>query len=363
MPQDILYEILENLIANISTNIHPAKCEILWTSLDATILDELNKMTEKNLQLLLNLFGQAIEYKNGKLLQNSAPAINMLKKLISHESLSEELILTATKIAIVILLSTNIKLPQDQASSFVRHILSLNKKGIFLYFVEHMSNYGSFEALILPAFLRHCIESDLDRESFHVMTNLILKKSPLSCSGINLKTWKKYTIDFNGQIANMKIQNKLIQYIKLENNEIDNYVCSLICLPHLILSNIEEIASKLHQTIQELCHQLDNENFVKKHLFLLNCVLETAVHLNIDIANLNRSLMKTLLPYASNVSFVTAIKTLDLYFTALEFEENIVNNATILELNSTLINNFDSPYHQVSISTVFLRIVFLIVLF
>lgn len=355
--QEVLFQILEEYISNIALNVQPSKSTVLWTSLNAAIkneikqLDELNsQIKNKNLQFLLHLLGQCIEYKNGKLLQNSVEVLDILKKLMGHQNASEELVQTIVKIGIVILLSPNIKLPQDHSTAFVRQILSLNFKNVFLYFVEHISDYGSFEALILPVFLNNCVESDLDKESLHILTKLILKKSPLCFNGIKWATWKKYAINFRAN-QSTSIYTKFMEFLNLNNLDLDNYLCAVICLPHLNLANANTFAEKLRENIKTLCEKLGefeiDLNMHGANLFLLHTTLEAALHLDVNLLEFREIIIETVLPKCSDISLMSAINMLDMYLTVCK-DESIITLDLLRKMNCVLEANFDSPYHKVS---------------
>lgn len=305
----------------------------------------------RNLQKLLNLLGQMVESKNGKLLQNPLPVVDLLKIIMKHEFVSEELILTSIKITIVILLSSNIKLPQEQSSTFIRHIIALEKKQVFLYFVEHISDYSAFEALILPAFLKQCVENNLDKESFQVLTKLILKKAPLCMMGRNLSSWRKYAINFVNH--NKDMEKILFEYLSLEQNR-DHYLCGLICLPHWNVSEMDVVRTKLELNIKQICSELAiDDGDVRKRLFLLNMSVEAALHFDVNLLHLHEQLLSVLLPLANDCRYLLALKTLDLYYSVYQ-TENIINLDLFKKINVCLETNFSSPYHEVSVQKEYL---------
>ncbi|KAJ8935873.1 hypothetical protein NQ318_019457, partial [Aromia moschata] len=122
LSQATLFGILEHLIANIIANIQPQKSELLWLTF-IRILEDLatifatsqESSISDNIDLILKLIGQSIEYKGGKFLQKPVPLIQELVKLLNIGSLPESVVLTITQIGILVLLSKNVKVPQEQS--------------------------------------------------------------------------------------------------------------------------------------------------------------------------------------------------------------------------------------------------------
>lgn len=352
-PQDTLFELLEQIISNIVKNILPSKGELLWISfinlLNHLELNWENEPTEKishNIELLLKLIGQSIEYNNGKFLQNHAPLVEKLTKTLSIAHLPESCALIGTQVCILILLSKNIKITQEQASSIIRTILVLPHHRILLYFIDNISSFSLFEPLILPTFLQHCAESELCNENLKVLTELILKKAPLSGSGINLDSWVNYHIHFGSKESNTKIENIFITYLDSDNFE--NYMAALICFPHITLSNRDQVITILRRKVFELIEKIkQNETNLKQTLFVLNNTVECLIHLG-EIATLERNffiISEPLLPLAKNEEYICALKILDILVTALKDSE-IIQFSNLIKLNNSLAQIFSSPYHE-----------------
>lgn len=355
-PQDTLFDILEHIIANVAMHIHPQKNQLLWNILFKNLTDLEEKYNtnnseniSKNFELVLKLIGQMVEHRNGKHLQDPTRLIQQLVKLLSLSSLSEDVLIIIIQITISILLSKNIRLPQEQASQIIRKILSLNEKKVLLYFVDNVSSCSSFEMLILPTFLRKCGVYNFDRDCIYTLTKLVLKKSPLCGSGINLSQWNKYSLDFKE--TNQDIFEKLISYLNMK--KVEDYFCALVCLPHLDLKSDKRklLINKLHANLSVVLDSLENVKELhetKKCLFWLNISLESIIHLEQDFSQLKDvfpRLFDVLLKYASDA---ISLKSLSLLFTILKDCENVVNTEILQKLNAECENNFSSPFHEVS---------------
>lgn len=363
LPRGILFEILEEIVNNIASNIQPQRCELFWK----TCITILNNLSQKwvtnrrediaeNLELILKLIGEAMEYRNGKLLQMPVPLVQMLLSLLTLSDLPEAILLVISQISVLLLTSKNIRLPQEQASTLTRKMLCVPKQ-ILLHFVYHVMDYISFEALILPTFLKHCLDSNLDNESLHVLTQLVLKKSPLSVNGINLESWTKYCLDFSSRQNNKKIHEILIKHLFVEDDSLirnmDKYMCALICLPHLILDNEMKIEMKvlLDKNLELLCENIKvkSADDLKILLFLLLNTIECIVHTFAaeDLVSHVNLMFEIVLPLSCNVKLITALQIIDLYLSALKNETKIISMDVLKKLHSILEENFNSPYHEV----------------
>lgn len=363
LPQNILFEVLEQVIENIVLNIHPQKNQLLW-SIFIKILEELVELCKikkdekvvRNIELVLKLIGQSVEYKGAKFLQDSVPLIQILIKLLSFSDASESVLLIVTQIVILLLLSKHIRIPQEHTSSLIRKILSLPQKSVLLYFIDKISEYSSFEALVLPSFLRYCVKTNLDVDCFHSLTKLIIKKSPLCECGMNLDDWKKYPVDFKE--SNQQIINILKSYIVADNidillDNVDNYYCSLVCLPHLNAKGNIEIQEILKNNINCLIDRIkvsNDEGVLRKLLFLLNGTVECLIHLSgnevIDIVF--HEIVNCLLNLVQRPQYIVGLKVLSLCLAILKNDRSIITMETLIKMNKQLENNFNSPFHEVS---------------
>ncbi|RZB39164.1 small subunit processome component 20 -like, partial [Asbolus verrucosus] len=349
LPQDTLFEIMEQMIGNMVVTIHPQKSELLWncltTSLDNLVKNWKNSKEEKVavvIELILKLLGQSVEHRQGRMLLNPFPVIQTISNVLSNGDLPESTLLYATQIYILLLLSKNVKLTQEQASTIVKKVLSLSQESVLLYFVDNVSSFTAFEALILPTFLKHCLGANFNDEFAKILTHLILKKAPLVKSGIDLPKWTKYPIDFGSKENNLLIENIFLE--RLNVSEFENYISSLICLPHLHLIDGGKI---------EYERTNEDKSNLKKLLFLLNNTVECIIHLNqFDVMLEHFNIFVDILtPLAEEWDYIWALNILNLLITALQNHESIVNMTTLLTLNKVLASNFSSPYHEIRLLT------------
>lgn len=362
---ETLYNILEHVIQNIVYNINPHKNELFWT----IFIQQLKNIFEKyqtsqdekllaTLELYLKLIGQSIEYKEGKFLQKPISLIEVIINMFSEKAIPEQIAQTTTKIVIIILLAKNLKLPQDQASLLTRKILMNHHKSVFLYFVEHIIDYTAFEAFVLPNFLHYCARNELETKCFHILVKIILKKAPLCRSGTRLKDWVKYNIDFKEHMPTTVLHNHSTIKSLDSIEAIDNYMCTLICLPHttVISTSTNDLPEVLENNIIYLLKMLDNavqnsfQSKINQILFLLNLTVECFIHLfkNILPKLFMDKILISLLPLVNNSQFLSSLETLSLCIGALQDDCEIITMDLLIKINIALERNFSSPFHEVS---------------
>ena len=165
---------------------------------------------------------------------------------------------------------------------------------------------------------------------------------------------------------------------------LEDFLCVTICLPHIKQLDQDVAIRELKHDVILLCSSLkqtsnavgsksesdlsrsvqleskcsenevdESEKNLRIHLLLLATVLETVIHLTDDkmlkeVCNPDM-LVDSLLPYACDTANLSALRALDLYFTAykLETEEAAYCLELFRRLLSELLNNLSSPFHEV----------------
>lgn len=363
LPRSLLFEILEEITTNIVVHIQPEYSEVFWNvCIDALQTVSLKWSAERediaaeSIEFTLKLVGQAVEHRKGKLLESPVPLVKEISNLLSISELSETVLLALVQVGILVLLSNSARLPQEYASTLIRKLLQISNRNILLYFIDNISKYAGFEVLILPSFLNVCVKSELDVNCLKALTNLILKKAPPCGSGLKLYRWQKYTINFMPGEKNNVLQGILLDAIEGTFDDVDIYLCAVICFPHLVMSNslINILASKLSKMITVLCTTLKEahaEDYLKQKLFLLLHTLECAVHIMPtdflkDHLNL---LVDSLVPFVGDVLLLCSLKIMDVALTALRDEDDVTTVQLLTKLHASLETNLSSPYHEVSV--------------
>ncbi|KAF5285550.1 hypothetical protein FQA39_LY16615 [Lamprigera yunnana] len=357
-PRTVLYEILQEVVSNICTRIEPQKNVLFWNTcvdnIDRILSTPMSEDATKNIEWNLQFLGQALEYKNGKLCTNAVVLVNLLLKLLSRDDCVQSTLLIVSQLCVLLSLSRNIHLPQEQASGLVRKVLTTSK--ILLHFVDHAKGHSGFDALILPSFLNHCIVNNMNSDCLLVLVNVILYKSPLCNSGLNWMSWKKYFVDLktcNSNIERLVIVETCDDLIK----SYENYMCGIVCLPHINL-----VSNTCYETISNniklLCKGI-NENSTDccQLLFLLLATVECAAHLSNGnhLDDLFDLIIDTTLPLCTKPEFLPSLKTLDLWVTV--FKDRLSMD-TLDKLHNTLQSNINSPYHELRLYTLHIYTLF-----
>ncbi|XP_076264086.1 small subunit processome component 20 homolog isoform X2 [Rhynchophorus ferrugineus] len=357
----ILFQINEHIIANIAMYINPQKNSLIWEILLKILsnLEEQHKTgsnINENIEMILKLLGQMVEYRNGKLLQNASPVVQQIVRLISLDKLSEPVLLVLIQISVSVLLSKNIRLPQEQASQIIRNTLALNDKKLLLYFVDNVESCSFFEMLILPSFLRKIGTYKLDTECLNILTKLVLIKSPLCYDGIKLQDWIKYPLDFKDYSEDVAVVFDGILSEEWETN-VGGYFSSLVCCPHLVLKSTKKdaIVGRISNHLNILLDSFESsdDNTLVKRLFILNITIETLFHLtgpSVIKEHFNK-ILSVLSKYLTDLPYIISLKIVSLLVTMLKDDEDIITLDLLKTIDSTCNVNFTSPYHEIRLLT------------
>jgi hypothetical protein len=85
-------------------------------------------------------------------------------------------------------------------------VLAVPYTSVFLTFVQRVLTYPAFEVLILPQLMDHCQHMALSdnvvrvagigQDFLNLLTRVILHKAPLCETGMDLKCWHQYPLNF-----------------------------------------------------------------------------------------------------------------------------------------------------------------------
>lgn len=364
LPQEVLFSVLQEVINNICQHVHSKNTEVFWKSLIATIDKTLiqwqkspTAKSAKNIELLLKLTHITLEYKQGRMLNAPEILVKQYLKLIVVNQMPDNVLLVMSKIGSLLLISKSVQLPQEHASSVIRKTLAVESKVVMLDFIEHLTTYSSFEALVLPAFLKYYTQS-LDTATLRILTKLILEKSPPCQNGIGLDGWNKYPLDFTSNSD--KVLYHLLKFLSHDNiesilNHIENFLCALNCIIHINTLNNKAVFDILTKNIHLLLSTINNvgldKDYMQKLLFVLASTMECAIH--VSEADMLYSVVKEtkcvdillnlvqIFPYT-----ISCLRILDMCLTSCR-ETKLISMETLKSLDEKLLQLFSSPYHQV----------------
>lgn len=362
--REVLCNIMVELIKNMVLKIHPKNSEIYWITLIDFIKRKFHRNrtfdrdTNDSVNYLFLLCGITIECSMGKFLNSYEYFIENFI-FLDIMKLSESVLYNYCRIAVLIFSSDYIILSQENVSRLVRKMMNLQSRSVFLYFVEHMDTYSGFETLILPHLLKDCLRDHLEESCFFTLTRIVLEKSPLCGSGVNLTNWKKYPINFGSPGANSEIVTIMERHIAVRDiqrllRDPGHLLCSLICLPHVATGINDNVKEKLTGLILLLCEAMASvqKEEIKITLYLIQNALEALVHLSDEehLLQCFEPLLTTLLPLAANLEYPSSLKALDLLLSSLGNNKDVIQMQTLLRINDVLQDNFCSPYREVTIT-------------
>lgn len=85
-------------------------------------------------------------------------------------------------------------------------VLAVPYTSVFLMFVQRVLTYPAFELLVLPQLMHHCQSVSLSdnavgvagigQDFLNLLTRVVLCKAPLCKTGMDLKSWHQYPLNF-----------------------------------------------------------------------------------------------------------------------------------------------------------------------
>ncbi|XP_003702176.2 small subunit processome component 20 homolog [Megachile rotundata] len=362
--QHLAFKVLKEIISCILQHIHPQKCNVFWSvilsNIDITIENskcfQSTNEREKSLILLMQLLHTVVIYKDGRLVTDPVPLMKQLVKALRTFENENDVLEKITKVAVAILLATNVKLMQETSSQIILQLMCIQDIKLLYDVVNNLMNHSSFETLILPHIIRYSISTSFNNDTLALLTDVIKTKAPLCINGMNLSKWTKYKLDIRG--ATSDIINYLLKELEsLSDDDIPmNALRMLIILPHLEpLSEAFEDAFK--KGVLSLYKRILNHNGTETDLTKL-CLpfliaLESAIHLlepeilyNFMDTN-DIKILDLVTKYPDNKIILNATDLCITYFSTTQYREMYVNQTVFDNLNDNIVSNLSSPFREV----------------
>lgn len=351
LPQNILFDVLQQVVKNISYYIKAKNTEIFWKTITSTIDKCLtSKNSVKSLDYLLKLLIQMLEHKEGKMLTSLDLLIKLYLKLIQQD-IPDFLLPLVSKFGSLLLNSQNIQIPQENASTIIRKSLSSNSEFFKLDFIKNLITYPQFEVMILPSFLTY-FKNNLNESTLKFLTEIVIRKAPISHNGSSFSNWNKYNLDFGPY--NDPILNYMLDILD-KSNDSPTIFYALICLPHLKTSpgSLEKAIDRLKKLLLDINESINQDKGGElKFLFLVSNILSSLSHMMVEMdfyefVNENDILMKLLHVVTLEGCTVVVLSILDLILTAARNTE-FISMKNLLLLDENLREFFASPFKEVS---------------
>ncbi|XP_058805534.1 small subunit processome component 20 homolog [Phymastichus coffea] len=351
--QDLLQKILFTLFDCIVKEIHPQKCDILWTVISKMI----DKFSDKSLIILLKLIQTVINHKGGKMMKDVVFWARKLAELIDKYHNNQEILMEVINVSVAIFIAPNINMLQETSSFLILKLLSIDNQDLILKLAEMLIPYSSFETLVLPAILKKSMFASLSEEQLKLLVKIIEVKSSPSLDGISLGRWKKYGLKIQGD-KNIKFLSETLD--SLNTGEIkENALRVLILLPHL--TNLQEqLSGKLTQIIVSLYKRLfEKSNTQSKINFAFLLAIECAIH-TIDAANFRNLLNEFIIKdeilsivkeHENDLSILNAVDLILSYLKNSKSTEDYINQINFDNLHELLAPKLGSPNPLIRLTT------------
>ncbi|KAK7022825.1 hypothetical protein SK128_011863 [Halocaridina rubra] len=284
-------------------------------------------------------------------------------------------------------------------------------------FMRDVVEFQRFDSEILPLLLPYlntlmgsAKDKDVPKDIIHYIAYVTAKKRPLCNTGMDLSSWHPYIFDFsrlskdsyNETNVCTFIENKIKEGIEEGLSNFEDLSLSLLCIPHLLPINHQDLApyltwifndalalltdktEKLVDSDKAIVHKKkktggqvpevkasfdmnvkgSTPQFTKKVLFLIGLVIEVMSHIYthkdfLAILGQNElfNLLKKKCHYRENVHF---LKAMDIHFTiaSLAKDEGIINETFLKEVYLLLAPAISSANPQVRLLTIHILSVF-----
>ncbi|KAL9705380.1 hypothetical protein quinque_008898 [Culex quinquefasciatus] len=291
---DILFEVLVQTVTDMLEAISSAHLQPFWTTvyqaIDNLVPEDGAVSNESALDHILQLMGIVVEYQHGRCVANTSTLVGHLVKIINRTK-SEQVLASVSKIVILLMLSKHAKLTQLDASRLSKNIMTIGSasRAVFEQFVLGVAEYPMFEVLIWPDYLKY-FEKHLDTDSLHLLTQVVMKKSPVCIHGMSLADWKQFPIKLRSSEARDFITSSLNDKTGSE------FSMALILLPHLVDWECDVVIERsLKSHVRAVLSNLRN-NPDDHQYFMLSLLIQCLVNLDNGITDILLETVNQLLP-------------------------------------------------------------------
>lgn len=352
--QELLLQVMTDFVLNLVQNTNPTSMQVFWdvSNVQLNELLDYKDVPDMPVRNLLTLMGQAIEYRNGKLLCGPEVMIASLIRVVDSD-VSDETLMVASQIVAVLLLSPNLIITQLDASRVSKRILAISSNQVFESFVWNVVKYSQFELLVLPEFLRYFEANLHDDRVLKLLAKIVLEKAPLTKDGLSLSNWVQFPLRFKTE-ASLRSLEKRINNSDLSQS--DTMIMSLILYPHVQGQDCSRIKEQLIKNIDKICELLalgdepqsskgiDAFLANKRPIFLLANIIEAIIHMECTEWLNQPKIIDTLLPYCQNAQYSPVMNILDQLITIRSAET--LNIELFQQIHEKIADNLASQYHR-----------------
>lgn len=340
LDQNLLYELLSTIFSCITNEIHPQKCDILWT----VIYKKIKSASENCLLSLMKLVQLLINHRGGIFVKDSSIWSRELVELIDKHERNDLLLEEISNAVVASLLASNIKFLQETLSFLIIKLLSTDNEILLLKITEKLIPCSYFENMILPKIMEKKIISVLSEKSLQLFSKIIELKSPPILSGIKFDKWKKFSLKISGPHNSMILSQHLDS---LKEGEVkENALHALIILPHL--TTLENYKEHLIKSFNFLFERISKNNDHQQKLhFAFLLIMECLAHLSNTPDEFYSSIKECLISEFNLFSAAVLYKDDILILNALDLCLNIIKYSSSAEKCISL-TNFDKLHESLA---------------
>ncbi|OXU31234.1 hypothetical protein TSAR_014768 [Trichomalopsis sarcophagae] len=353
--QQLLFEVLSTVFKCISSEIHPQKCDVLWT----VIFESLDKFSSSSLIFLLRLVQILINHKGGVILKDYVLLSKKFAELIDKYEANEELLEEATNATVATLLASNVKLLQETSSFLIFKLLSIDNLNLLLKITEKLIVYSSFETLVLPQLFKKSSFSTLDGKLLGLLAKIVYAKSPPCLSGIGFENWSKFGLNVRNNAHNVTFLSQLLDSLQQSEGEVkEDALKALIILPHLTLSLQEQLRENLNECLSSLYKRvLEKKEHQSKINFAFLLAIECVARLTkpddfytVINSQSDANLLSAVVLHDNDVSILNALDICFSYLKNSSYAEEYINQKIFDILHNLLVSKLGSPNSQIRLT-------------
>ncbi|XP_075229923.1 small subunit processome component 20 homolog [Lycorma delicatula] len=363
LPRNLLHQVLDSMVENMTDSISPKHSEIFWSTIKTVSEEFLNNWKNnsdekfiKGLCFLVQLMQKALKWRDATWHYDPAILLKLLIHLLQNDFEKLQLLIVDTLSMVIV--SPRLLLTQEQSSHCINNVLSISNRVIIKKFIENTTTYSGFDLLILRKFIDFSIKEH-PNDTLNLWTKVILHKAPPVYFSANESN--RYIIDFHSNKLNdVTFSKLLLNELSTEDenkliNDIEKLLSILLIIPHIepiCETDALKVIQDLMKTVcNKLCNyeSIEDNNKISKLLFFLLCCIKCCILIkkfkNIKEFNLPDIIVKSLTPLIKQHSQpLIVLHCLDL---CIQDNKDMFSDEIKNICWGNLVDGLSSPFHQV----------------
>uniref|UniRef100_A0A1Q3EYM7 Putative u3 small nucleolar rna-associated protein 20 n=1 Tax=Culex tarsalis TaxID=7177 RepID=A0A1Q3EYM7_CULTA len=341
---NVLFDVLVQTVTDMLETISSAHLEPFWTTvyqaIDKLVPEEGFVSNESALDHVLQLVGIAVEHLHGRCVASTSTLVGHLVKIV-HRTKSEQVLASVSKIVILLMLSKHAKLTQLDASRLSKNIMTIGStsRTVFEQFVLGVAEYPMFEVLIWPDYLKY-FEKHLDTDSLHLLTQVVMKKSPVCIHGMSLNDWKQFPV----KLKTIEARNFITS--RLDDETGNELSMVLILLPHLVDWERDVVIDcSLKKHVRVALSNLGS-NPEDHQYFVLSLLIQCLIHLDSGITDILLEAINQLLPIIASTKKESLLNVVNLCLAKLHASKQQLLSDSLFNAVHAILRPFLASVHH-----------------